>query len=176
MMPDWGDLNPSPHNNVPSGTSIALIPETGVGIAHSMTIRNTPVDIMAGKRKRIVGDGQGKNYEFTAGMEFTYRVEDQVEIGGVVKKPVTIDSIGTAVVPNAPGLLSDPKAICDAYAQTAITQFQSVQSLTDCTFLPPVWSGDPQHHYNWCMEAENYKLTDAGTALREQQIKACTGN
>ncbi len=60
-------------------------------------------------------------------------------------------------------------AFCKEYAETAVTQYNDAIANNLPGIVAPVWSGDVQGHYNWCLGVPR-ENANQGTALRQGHL------
>jgi len=68
----------------------------------------------------------------------------------------------------APALQSKQQ-FCEAYAKTAVAQFNDAIANNLPGIVPPVWSNNSANHYNWCLEVPK-ENANQGTALRQEHL------
>lgn len=154
---DFADLSPVPGDGA---MELTLYPSEGTGQTQLASAPGQR-DIAFGQRKRVQGDGwSGTLSDFRAAVEFTVAMSAAV--------PATRDTGLTG-----PGqALTSREDSCRAYALSAVQQ-NALQMQLHCNYAPPVWNSDPNAHFNWCMEAGNVALTEAGRLMREAGLAAC---
>jgi len=170
---DWGDLNPGDGD----GTMVlTLWPAELHGRTQQAGLAAR--DLTFGQRKRVVGDGGGGRFsDFRAAVEFTVRMVIPPGVAGAVGGPPA-PQVGGAIGGRDTGLTGPGQALpsredrCRDYAISAVQQ-NTQQLAHHCGYGPPVWNGDPDAHFAWCMQANNVDLTQAGWLMREAGLATC---
>lgn len=86
---------------------------------------------------------------------------------GILKKSTDAHmNIGGAPAATQPQSITD---FCNNYAKTAVVQYNFAIANKLPDIVPPVWSNDNSHHYNWCIGVPRQNATQ-GTALRQNHI------
>ena len=70
--------------------------------------------------------------------------------------------------PEGGGAMSGPEVRCDQYARDAVASNEENLSRR-CSFTGPVWSGNYNHHFEWCMRVPR-EHADAGTKQRADAL------
>ena len=66
----------------------------------------------------------------------------------------------------------DKHFLCKEYASNAVVQYQEAHRY-NCGFNPPVWSGNKQNHYKWCMRGENSHYITPTSYQRDIELQKC---
>jgi len=181
---DYADFSP-----LPTDGNLVLTLWPGAGNGQTQAASGATRDLNFGQRKRVVGDGANSitpsgSDNFRAGVEFTVSMTLEPaspSVGGAVGGPpppqvggITQTPGGRDTGPTGPGqsIGGSRAARCTDYANEAVRQYNAQHAL-QCGYTPPVWSGDFNHHFNWCMQGSNVSQTDAGWLMREAGLAVC---
>lgn len=75
-----------------------------------------------------------------------------------------------ALSPQQPAaVLQSQEEFCEAYADAAVEQCRLAMSKKLPGIVPPVWSDDGAHHYNWCLTASRDEVKN-GQSLRQSYL------